>query len=1148
MEQTKSSRARFGIYELDLRVGELHSDGESVLLPEQVFQVLHILVERGGNLVTRDELKKKLWPNDTVVEFEHGINNTIKRLRKALGDSADQPKYIETIPRRGYRLMMPVEWVSPAEVSSAEKSSADSGESSGSDSEILPKAKLKVGRLTGKVVSHYRVLEVIGGGGMGLVYRAEDLKLGRAVALKFLPEEVGDDPKARGRFEREAHAVSALNHANICTVYDFDEHEGHPFIAMELLQGKTLRDHIADGRFRLTQPEGLEVAIQIASGLEAAHEKGIIHRDIKPANIFITEKSVAKILDFGVAKVLQLSEGSENPHPANSRPDGAPGNDPFPAVILSEERSDESKDPYNPENLGQVEVPRLAAQPQGGSLSMTDQNGGAAASAKETTLTRTGMKLGTAGYMSPEQIRGEPLDARTDIFSFGLVLYEMATGERAFTGETEAIVHDAIQHCEPKPVREIAPECSPGLQDIIHRCLRKSLDSRYQSVAEARLDLENVSAAPSGGRKLFHWRRHWLAIAAIATVCAAGSWLSWRLTRTPKLKAGATIILALTDNTTNDAVLDQALGNPLRVEFQQTPFFNALADNKLRETLRALKQPDDSRLTPDLARRVCLQTNSDAVVQSSIKDAGNRYVIELKGVQCDNGAEIARAQVQADRREQIVRMLGAAGAQLRAKLGEPAESVKAYNTPLDEATSASLEALQAVVQGWKVRAQQGDAAALPYYKEAVELDPQFAMAQHNIGLIYSNLGENAHAVDSLRAAFAFRDRATQRDKTVVEAEYYSVVTGEIDKTIAAYERGVEIFPHNFTYHANLSYHLRIAGQPERSAAEAREAFRVAPFYAQIYNLALSEMALGRPENAKRALDEGQKLGFEAYELRLARYLLAFCQGDRATMQQQVAWAMGKPTAESALISKEAETTAFGGQFRKARSLVARAANSAQQEGASETSKRLFLEQAFREAEVGNAGLAQNILRKIRPLTDDVYMSSVAPITMANSGDIASASNLSRRTSDNHPLDTLAQKFWLPATKALIDMHENDPGQAIKKLEVSREVELAQPGVFEPFGNMYPTYVRGLAYLKANQGENAAKEFQKIVDHQGLVGNFIIGALAHLQLARAQAMMGDKEAARKSYQDFLTLWKDADPDIPIYRQAKAEYKKLRATSN
>jgi len=484
MEQTQSSRARFGPFEIDLRAGELHGKGEAILLPEQVFQVLRFLIEREGELVTRDELKKKLWPNDTVVEFEHSINAAIRKLRKILDDSAQNPRYIETLASRGYRLMVPVEWVGAesAAADSAEESSASDGRpgsSSDSDGERIPKAQLKVGRLTGKVVSHYRVLEVIGGGGMGLVYRAEDLKLGRAVALKFLPEEVGDDPKARERFEREAHAVSSLNHPNICTVYDFDEYQGHPFIAMELLQGKTLRDHLGDGRFRLTQPEGLDVAIQIASGLEAAHEKGIIHRDIKPANIFINEKNVAKILDFGVAKVLSVVETSESPHPGKGSRSGAPAVDGAPEDDVLKGRGDQSHAGLIP---AQSSHDGDDGAPEGAPLQKPN----------ESSLTRTGTKLGTAGYMSPEQVRGEPLDPRTDIFSFGLVLYEMATGQRAFSGETAAVVRDGILNNSPAPLRELNSALPARLAATIDKCLEKDREQRYQSAEELRKELTQL--------------------------------------------------------------------------------------------------------------------------------------------------------------------------------------------------------------------------------------------------------------------------------------------------------------------------------------------------------------------------------------------------------------------------------------------------------------------------------------------------------------------------------------------------------------------------------------------------------------------------------------------------------------------------------
>ena len=1144
MPQALQGRVRLGPFELDTRAGELQCDGRRTVLQEQQLKVLLMLIERGGGIVTREDIKKKLWPNDTVVEFDFGINNTVKKLRRCLGDSAENPRYIETVARRGYRLVVPVEWLdNPSggmKDPAVEESSAASSSDGSAVSEAVPKAKLKVRRLTGIVVSHYRVLEVIGGGGMGLVYRAEDLKLGRAVALKFLPEEVGDDTKARERFEREAKAVSALSHTNICPIYEFDEYEGLPFLVMELLRGRTLRDHLADARFRLTQAEGLEIAIQIASGLEAAHEKGIIHRDIKPANIFITEKNVAKILDFGVAKVLQLSESVEAPDfsPANGEP-ALKGRGLSRVVGVSDFDARENQPPS-----GLIPPQSQKEGANGTPEGVPLQN--------QSTLTRTGAKLGTAGYMSPEQVRGEPLDARTDIFSFGLVLYEMATGERAFTGETEAMLHEAIQHREPKPVRELAPEISPAVEGVITRCLQKKLTKRFQTAAEMKRVLAEVAnhavpllaQEPEHGEVNTSRRRRWLTVAAIAMVCAAASWLYWRLTRIPKLRAGATIVLADTVNETNDAALNQALGYPLATELLQTPFFNGLSRDKIRQTLKALNQSEDSRLTPDLARRVCVQTGSDAVVQSSISDAGNRYIIALVGVRCDTGSEIARARVEADERNRIVRMLGVAGAQLRRKLGEPADSVKAYNTVLDQATSASLEALEAMAQGQTASGKRGTAAALPYYKKAVELDPKCALAQMGLGIIYVNAGENDRAAESIRAAFALRNRGTQYQKASIESQYYSVVTGEIDQAIGALERLLRIFPQNMWGHSTLAWILRIVGQPDRAAAQAREAFRIAPNFAEIYNLALSEMAMGQPENAKQALDEAQKLGLGASQLGSARYLLAFYHGDHAAMRQEVAWAKGKPEFETYLMAKEAETAAYLGRFRRARMLAAQAASSAEKDGISETSKRLLLEQAFRDAEVGDVDSEQNTLAKIRPVGDGVYMSSLAAITMANSGDIMGAERLTARITENHPLGTLAQKFWLPAAWALIDLNKNNPAQAIQRLEVYSPLELAQPGEWEPFGNMYPTYVRGLAYLKANQGDNAAKEFQRIIDHRGLVLNFIIGALAHLQLARAQVMMGDKDAAHKSYQDFLTLWKDADPDIPIYRQAKAEYAKLK----
>src|SRR6266478_5328291 len=417
MAQGLAGRVRLGGFELDLNSGELCSlrtvngDGK-VLLREQPFQVLRMLIERGGKIVTREEIKRMLWPSDTIVDFDHSINVAIGILRRALGDAADNPQYIETLARRGYRLLVATEWL---------RTTAEMPRGEAASTKALP----GLGGLIGRKVSHYRVLEVIGGGGMGMVYKAEDLKLGRRVALKFLPEELANNTVALQRFEREAQTASALNHPYICTIHEIAEYEGQPFIVMELLEGSTLLHHLS-----LTESKAiplvplLEIALQICDGLQAAHDKGIIHRDIKPANIFLTKQGPVKILDFGLAK---LAAGQELPEEA--------------AMPMPEVNSPLDRDMSHMSDDGRVK-------------------------GIHTTLTLTGTAIGTAGYMSPEQIRNEKLDVRTDVFSFGLVLYEAAAGRRAFTGQTPPVVHNAILQETPVSVRNLNPAIPRRLEEI----------------------------------------------------------------------------------------------------------------------------------------------------------------------------------------------------------------------------------------------------------------------------------------------------------------------------------------------------------------------------------------------------------------------------------------------------------------------------------------------------------------------------------------------------------------------------------------------------------------------------------------------------------------------------------------------------------
>ena len=1148
MAQIAQGRVQFGCFELDPRAGELYGNGQRTVLQEQPLKVLLMLIEREGEIATREEIKKKLWPNDTIVEFDSGINATIRKLRRCFGDSAENPQYIETIAHRGYRLMVPVEWIR-AEDSSGEESSAELGESAASDSdtETIPKAKLKVGRLTGKIVSHYRVLEVIGGGGMGLVYRAEHLQLGRAVALKFLPEEVGDDPKARERFAREANAVYALDHPNICTVYDFDEYEGHPFIAMQLLQGKTLRDYIAEGRFRLTQPEGLEIAIQIASGLEAAHEKGIIHRDIKPANIFITEKGVAKILDFGVAKVLDV--GEPNPHPGNRSRSGAPEVGGAPEV----------DDSFGAPKGAPLPKDGANGTPEGAPLQMPGLKPGEEEHAQRraearlypshTTLTRTGMKLGTAGYMSPEQVRGEPLDARTDIFSFGLVLYEMATGERAFTGETEAILHDAIQHRDPKPVRELAPEISPGLEELIGRCLEKKPPKRYQSATELRDALVHerhqvllVAPESSEEGKDSRARRRFAAavVAALVVVTLAG--VFYRLTHPRfKLSDKDTIVLADFENKTGDPVFDGSLTWALRIGLEQTPFLNLLSSDKVNRVLKQEGHDPEAPLTPQLAREVCLKTNSTAALIGRIADAGNRYQIGLRAIRCDTGEVIASVKQIANERGQIVAQLGRAALDIRGDLGEPRATIREFDKPLDQATSASVETLKLYTEAVTRATQKGDATGIADMLRVTESDPSFAIAYRSLASIYENTDQPSAKENSIRKAFELRQRLTDRERLRIEGEYYMDITGEIPRAIEVWQEAIRKYPSDGLARNFRAWCLRAVGDPEGAAVAAREAVRVEPeFYAPYFNLIVAEMNMNRWTEAKATYEEAQPRNVDSYPLHSLRFQIAFLEGDQEGMDRELEWEKDNPSTDGGLFKHESDVQMYFGHVKAARMGLAQAVAKRLQAGFQESAAASQCWFAAAEAEVGET------VRARADATDALAMypssrdlQTCRSFVLALSGDGTAAERTATQMESDRPLDTIVRGLWVPALKGAALLASEHPADALQALEPSVPYFRSSQGLQDGI----TAYLRGIAFLKMKRGPEACVEFRKIIDNPGIVIAEVIGALAHVQFARAQVMMGDKDGARKSYQEFLTLWKDADPDIPIYRQAKAEYARL-----
>jgi serine/threonine protein kinase/DNA-binding winged helix-turn-helix (wHTH) protein/tetratricopeptide (TPR) repeat protein len=1228
MEQTQSSRARFGPFELDVRAGELYGSGQPVFLPVQVFQLLQILLEYQGEMVTREEIKRKLWPNDTVVEFDDSINSAIKKLRKALDDSAGQPRYVETIPRRGYRLLVPVEWIRREDASALEPS-ATLGAGDRSESGLDPEAEtisprtLKSGRPTEKIVSHYRVLELIGGGGMGLVYRAEDLKLGRAVALKFLAEEVGDDPKARERFEREAHAVSALDHPNVCTVYDFDEHEGHPFIAMQLLQGKTLREHLADGRFLLTQTEGLEIAIQIASGLEAAHERGIIHRDIKPANIFITEKNVAKILDFGVAKILEvqgseshstnvgfhpasanaalagdpgLSGAPEHLHPANTARNEVLGN-PYPADTgpnrapipsgasveaaesrrvaelpmppASQSRSDDSAvspgwsaaEPRVsvPEDLlsrgaaageGSVQSPGLKPTSKKGPerraearLYHSDAQAAAAASAKlETTLTRTGTKLGTAGYMSPEQVRGEPLDARTDIFSFGLVLYEMATGERAFTGETEAILHDAIQHRGPKPVRDVAPEISLDLEEITHKCLQKETTTRFQTAAEVRLALQSaqrsissdIEPAITAGQISSSRRKRWAlaVIAAMLLIGVAISLIYRRLHAVPKLTDKDTIVLADFENKTGDEVFDGSLTEAVRIGLEQTPFLNLLAPDKINRVAKQLGQVTSEPLSATRAHEICIKTNSAATVSGFIADSGNQYHLELAAKRCSNGSILATVEANAGDRKSIVQELGNAAFELRRQLGEPEGSLREFGQRLELATTASPEALHLLTVGDGIRFTKGDAEALRYYKRAVDIDPLFAIGYYRLAIVYGNMFERRIASENYTKVYQLRGRLTKR--LAIQVPYVEYENPDPKILLTSAQQYVQVYPNDAIGHHLLGIQLRDEGDFQRAEAEERESIRLNPdLISGYWGLMYAHIGMKKFSEAKAAFTEAVSRGLDSEKLRLTRYQIAFLERDTSGMEEQSLWAERRRKPDGQLLGAKAATAAYFGRLAESRRVTEQAVRTVTDTNMFERAADVLLNQAISEAEVGNTAQARSLASRALKICR-VCKARVVWV-YARIGDTEAAEHTFP------PEDSSLYALFGDIARGAIWLEKGKPEQTIMRLDKYNKSEelTAIQGYY-----IYTAYLRGLAYLKMHDAPHAQTEFKKLVDRPEFVLMNVWGALAKLHVARVQAMMGDKEAARKSYQDFLTLWKDADPDIPIYKQAKAEYAKLR----
>lgn len=982
-----------------------------------------------------------------------------------------------------------------------------------------------------KTISRYRILEKLGSGGMGEVYLAEDTKLGRKVALKLLAEELTQNRDRLSRFDQEAYAASALNHPNILTIYEMGDEGGRHFIATEFVDGQTLRTHLSGAPMELT--EVLDVAIQVAGALEEAHAAGIVHRDIKPENIMIRRNGHVKVLDFGLAKLTE-------------RP-------------VSDETDTEA-------------VTRALVQ------------------------TDAGMVLGTSQYMSPEQARGKPVDERTDIWSLGVVLYEMACGRAPFAGETKTDVIVAIAKSEPPPLARFSPKAPPELEWIVLKALRKDVEERYQTVKELESDLKKLkqriefqselerSMAPeqyhsamshlaeteihgSVPRLSTHSMspqkretsvvsgaiqtrassveyivngitKHKTVAAVVALVVLLGVLALIFVPRSkPKLTDKDTILIADFLNTTGDPDFDKTLKQGLAVQLGQSPFLDIFSEDRVRDTLKYMAAGQDTRVTRDVARDICARQGIKAMLLGSISVVGSRYVVLIEAVNSQTGDMIASEQFQVEGKEQVLRSLGSAASSLREKLGESLSTIKRFDAPIENVTTSSLEALKQYSAGVEQHSKADYKGAIPLYQRAIESEPNFAIAHARLANCYNNTNQFELSRVEFTKAFELVDRVSERERFLIRSSYFGGVTGQWEKQIEELEAWKHVYPRDWEPLNLLASKYTVVGPFERAVTEGNQAIGINSRDFRAYvNVGVAFIQLNRFEEAKERLRKAQELKPESTNMHMRLYQIAFVQNDAATMKEQIDWATGYGRSEDAL-NWQARVAGFLGQLARADELNDRVIGMIRKsDEKKEIVAQLFLMKATRDAMLGSCGRVGQLVKEALDLSHEQANVVSAATALAACGQTGPAQALADDLNKSYPLDTLVNMNSLPIIRAQLELNGGDATKAIQLLESARK--------YEVFGEFWPQYLRGQAYLKNRNGSQATTEFKTILDHRGWYPVSPLYPLAYLGLARAAVLNNDLPTARKAYQDLFTLWKDAEQTLPALVDARSEYEKIK----